>query len=165
MQEAQFWWFGVRKEELLSRLAGVMKSPDISTSVVCIIIFLTLKPKVNFYNNWILPVEKDIPFSASCFEKETRPARFRGKFWGKRDMSDCQMSEIHLSGTRYSNKGKCHPIHCKFRLNLEWCSILILMTFPFSVTKKRLLISITEMKMCLCVVRMTPLKTILGFSQ
>ena len=123
---------------------------------------LTLKPKANFYNNWVLPVEKDIPFSASCFEKETRPARFRGKFWGK---ETCQMSEIHLSGTRYSNKGKCYPTHCKFRLNLELCSILILMTFLFSVTKKRLLISITEMKMCLCVVRMTPLKTISGFSQ
>ena len=52
---------------------------------------LTLKPKANFYNNWVLPVEKDIPFSASCFEKETRPARFRGKFWGK---ETCQMSDL-----------------------------------------------------------------------
>ena len=52
---------------------------------------LTLKPKANFYNNWVLPVEKHLPFSASCFEKETRPARFRGKFWGK---ETCQMSDL-----------------------------------------------------------------------
>ena len=103
-----------------------------------------LKPKAHLFNNWVLPVEKDVPFSASCFEKETQPARFRGKFWGK---ETCQMSEIHLFGTRYSNKWKYHPIHCMFRLNLELCSILILMTFLFSVTKKWLLISITEMKM------------------
>ena len=115
-----------------------------------------LKPKAHLFNNWVLPVEKDVPFSASCFEKETQPARFRGKFWGKEtcQMSEihlfgtrCQMSEIHFSGTRYSNKWKYHPIHRTFQLNLELCSILILMTFLFSVTKKWLLISITELKM------------------
>ena len=56
-----------------------------------------LKPKAHLFNNWVLPVEKDVPFSASCFEKETQPARFRGKFWGK---ETCQMSKIHLSGWR-----------------------------------------------------------------
>ena len=126
---------------------------------------LTLKPKANFYNNWVLPVEKHTShFQQVVLRKKPGRPDSEESFGGKRHVR-CQISEIHLSGTRYSNKGKCHPIHCKFRLNLELCSILILMTFLFSVTKKRLLISITEMKMCLCVVRMTPLKTILGFSQ
>ena len=164
MQEAQFWWLGVRKEELLSRLAGVMNSSDRSTSVEHIIISKPWNLKLISITIEFCLLRNIYPIFSKLFWERNPAGQIQRKVLGGKRHVRCQISEIHehLSGTRYSNKGKCHPIHCKFRLNLELCSIVILMTFLFSVTKKRLFISITEMKMCLCVVRMTSLKTISG---
>ena len=81
---------------------------------------LTLKPKANFYNNWVLPVEKHIShFQQVVLRKKPGRPDSEGSFGGKEtcQIVRCQKyislaQDIQTSG----NTPSIHPIHCTFRI-------------------------------------------------
>ena len=54
---------------------------------------LTLKPKANFYNNWVLPVEKH-PIFSKLFWERNPAGQIQRKVLGERDMSDVRNTSL-----------------------------------------------------------------------